>query len=143
MQLPPPTLSLKGEEREGQVLISSDLAPCHPGHSLCRTCLHFADYSGPDPRSIRSPIAIVEQPPRGTPGPAHVLHESLGLPLLLPTAGYVLGKGQPEVPHQLSPSSSQSQPQSPTTAHPKSPASPGSQGPQPRSLFRAFCPLPP
>lgn len=135
-----PTLSLKGEEREGQVLTPQTPPPPLPPWPLpCRACVRFADYSGPDPGSLRSPIAVVEQPPRGTPGPAHVFHESLGLPLLLPSAGYVLGMAQPEVPAPAPPSSSQSQLQSPTKALPKSPASPGSQGPQPRSL----CPLPP
>lgn len=58
---------------------------------------HSGDHSGPDLWSICSPLATVEQPSRGTPGPAHFLHKPLGLPLLSPTTG-LSSSGQVQCP---------------------------------------------
>lgn len=61
----------------------------------------ISGYSGPDLWTISSPLAAVEQPPRGTPGPVYFFHKPPGLPLLPPATGYALGAGQPEVPSVL------------------------------------------
>lgn len=86
---------------------------------------HFTDYSGPHLWSTCSPLATVEQPPRGTPGPAHFFYKPLGLPLLPPTTGYAWGMGQPEVPSPTLPNSAPTSTREPTKPLPlpKSPAS--------------------
>lgn len=101
MQLQPSQELEGGRRGLRRVCASPDPAQDHTDHSLSTVLSHFTDNSGPDLWSIRSPITLVEQPPRRPPGPAHVFHKPLGLPLLPPTTGYALRMGQLEVPSPI------------------------------------------
>lgn len=108
-----------------------DPALGHTGHSLSTALSPFTDHSGPDLRSICSPFATVEQPPRRPPGPAHVFHKPLRLPILPPTTGYALGRGHLEVPSPTLPSLIHIEPCQPLPDSPASLLAPGvpSSGP--------------
>lgn len=138
-----PTPSLRGEEREGpQVLTSSDPSPATLATPSAEPAFILQIIQDRILGASAHPSLLWNSPPGALLALPTFSTSPLDFPFYYLQQGRSWGRDSLKSPHQLSPSSSQSQPQSPTRALPKSPASPGSQGPQPRSLSRAFCPLP-